>query len=101
MPAFAVYILPNTNPDPGLKGSYNQPYTIGTAVTGNKSSKFLMQPNPYLGNCDPLLASTGHTGGMNVGLGDGSVKNVNANVSVVTWWWAVTPYSGETQGADW
>jgi prepilin-type N-terminal cleavage/methylation domain-containing protein len=100
MPAFGVYILPAT-PEPGFKATFNQPYTIGTAISGNKSSKFQMQPNPYLGNCDPLLPSTGHTGGMNVGLGDGSVKNVNANISVVSWWWAVTPYSGETTGADW
>jgi prepilin-type N-terminal cleavage/methylation domain-containing protein/prepilin-type processing-associated H-X9-DG protein len=42
-----------------------------------------------------------HTGGINVGLGDGSVRFVSQSVSPNTWWWALTPAGGETLGQDW
>jgi hypothetical protein len=36
-----------------------------------------------------------------VGLGDGSVRLVNPNVSAATFWTAVTPAGGEVLGPDW
>jgi len=42
-----------------------------------------------------------HTGGLNVGMGDGSVRHLTTAVSATTWMAAVTPQGGETLGSDW
>jgi prepilin-type N-terminal cleavage/methylation domain-containing protein len=65
------------------------------------SSKFLVQPTPFRGNCDPTLASSPHTGGINVALVDGSIRFLSASISEQTWWAACTPRSGEVLGSDW
>jgi prepilin-type N-terminal cleavage/methylation domain-containing protein len=64
-------------------------------------SKFQVQPTPFLGNCDPTRAATSHTGGMLVGMSDGSVRTLAPSLSGVTWWAAVTPSGGEVLGSDW
>jgi prepilin-type processing-associated H-X9-DG protein len=51
----------------------------------------LFQTRPAVGQCDPTLASSPHTGGMNVALGDGSVKFISSTVSQATWQAALTP----------
>jgi prepilin-type processing-associated H-X9-DG protein len=61
--------------------------------------------NNYLttGNSPVLsgLASSPHTGGINVGLGDGSVRFLAQGISGKTWWAALTPAGGEVLGPDW
>jgi prepilin-type N-terminal cleavage/methylation domain-containing protein len=52
-------------------------------------------------NCDPRLASSPRSSGILVGLGDGSVRFLAANVSGDTWWAACTPDKGEALGPDW
>jgi prepilin-type N-terminal cleavage/methylation domain-containing protein/prepilin-type processing-associated H-X9-DG protein len=42
-----------------------------------------------------------HTGGINVGLGDGSVRLVSYSISQTTWFAACTPQSGDVLGNDW
>ena len=42
-----------------------------------------------------------HTGGINAGMGDGSVKFVAQGVSPTTWFAASTPASGDLLGSDW
>jgi prepilin-type N-terminal cleavage/methylation domain-containing protein len=64
-------------------------------------SIFQVTPEPSLGNCDPTRASTAHVSGIQVGLADGSVRNLSPSMSGDTWWAAVTPSGGELQGADW
>jgi prepilin-type processing-associated H-X9-DG protein len=59
---------------------------------------FQVQPLPYLSSCDPARRSTGHTGGRNVALADGSLA---AGMSATTWWAACTPNGGEVLGSDW
>jgi prepilin-type N-terminal cleavage/methylation domain-containing protein len=39
--------------------------------------------------------------GVQVGLGDGSVRSVNAAISQTTWTWAMLPADGNTLGSDW
>jgi prepilin-type N-terminal cleavage/methylation domain-containing protein len=46
-------------------------------------------------------ATSFHTGGINVGLGDGSVRFVAQGISGLTWWYALTPQGGEVLGPDW
>ncbi|OWK38892.1 DUF1559 domain-containing protein [Fimbriiglobus ruber] len=71
----------------------------GTGI--GAASKFQVQPQPFIGNCDPGRTATGHTGGINVALADGSVRNLNAGMSGTTWWAAVTPNGGEVLPSDW
>lgn len=51
--------------------------------------------------CNPALTQMIHTGGMLVGLGDGSVRSVASGVSGATWWQAQTTSGGEVLGSDW
>jgi len=46
-------------------------------------------------------ASAGHTGGINVGLGDGSVRTLSGAVSGATFYAACTPANGDALGSDW
>jgi prepilin-type N-terminal cleavage/methylation domain-containing protein len=62
-------------------------------------SKFQVRPRE--GSCDPTRAATAHTGGIQVGLADGSVRNLTPSMSPDTWWAAVTPSGGEVLGSDW
>jgi prepilin-type N-terminal cleavage/methylation domain-containing protein/prepilin-type processing-associated H-X9-DG protein len=76
----------------------------GTRWYTGVQSKFLVQPRDATirqGHCDRGVASTYHTGGMNVGLGDGSVRFVATNMDANTWWAALTPSGGEVLGSNW
>ena len=46
-------------------------------------------------------ATSPHAGGINVGLGDGSVRTLSGSVSGLTFYAACTPGGGETLGSDW
>jgi prepilin-type N-terminal cleavage/methylation domain-containing protein len=48
-------------------------------------------------DCYGSRASTFHTGGMVVGLGDGSVRTVGPGINVQIWWNALTADGGESQ----
>jgi len=52
-------------------------------------------------NCDGNRASSSHIGGINAGLGDGSVRFVGQGIQPSTWWAAMTPLSGDLLGSDW
>jgi prepilin-type N-terminal cleavage/methylation domain-containing protein/prepilin-type processing-associated H-X9-DG protein len=81
------------------QGHAGNPNPVGFPPTGN--SKFQVQPQPYASNCDPSRAATGHSGGMNIGLGDGSARSLANSISDRTWWAAVTPSGGEVLQSDW
>ncbi len=53
------------------------------------------------GVCDRGMASSPHSGVMNVALGDGSVRTVNSGIQATIWWYALTPSSGEVQTGNW
>src|SRR5262249_37225909 len=63
-------------------------------VTG-PASKFQVAPNPWQEACDPRLAQTPHSGGISVGLGDGSARFLSGAIGGKTWWEACTPANGE------
>jgi type II secretory pathway pseudopilin PulG len=46
-------------------------------------------------------ATSPHTGAINVGLGDGSVRTLSGSVGGATFYWACTPSGGETLGSNW
>jgi prepilin-type N-terminal cleavage/methylation domain-containing protein len=61
----------------------------------------MFQLRPAVINCDPLRLQSMSTGGIQVGMGDGSVKLVSQGVSVITWGRAIDPKDGLTLGSDW
>jgi prepilin-type N-terminal cleavage/methylation domain-containing protein/prepilin-type processing-associated H-X9-DG protein len=79
----------------------------GTVWLTGTASMFQVRPNKPLstagggGQCDKRLASSGHSSGMNVALGDGSVRFLSQAMRPATWWAACTPSGGETLGSDW
>jgi len=70
----------------------------------NLWQKFQHQPPTALGgtpNCDVRYTQSMHTPGMNVLMGDASVKIVSPQVSTSTWSAAVTPNQKDVVGPDW
>jgi Protein of unknown function (DUF1559) len=59
------------------------------------------QAAPSPSDCEPRVTQTAHTGGMVVGLGDGSVRIVSEGISVTTWVHACIPNDGNPLGSDW
>jgi prepilin-type N-terminal cleavage/methylation domain-containing protein len=59
------------------------------------------QPKPSPFNCNPCFLQAPYPSGTQVGLGDGSVRMVNSNISQLTWTYAVAPNDGLTLGSDW
>jgi prepilin-type processing-associated H-X9-DG protein len=53
-----------------------------------------------VGPCNCVAASP-HTGGINVAMGDGSVRIVSDGISGFSWYHATTPASGDLLGPDW
>ena len=64
-------------------------------------SNALFQNKPAVGQCNPLLYQSFSSGGIQVGLGDGSVRMVNSGISAITWSNALTPKDGNVLGNDW
>ncbi|HEY1188492.1 MAG TPA: DUF1559 domain-containing protein [Gemmata sp.] len=86
----------------------NSVWRPGFALTGSRGTvpnytaalKFQVQPH-YLNNCDINRAHGIHTGGIMLGLGDGSVRFLSGSVSDATWAQAVDPRDGTPLGSDW
>jgi prepilin-type N-terminal cleavage/methylation domain-containing protein len=51
--------------------------------------------------CNPYLYQSFELGGIQVLLGDGSVRSVSGQVSQQTWFDAIHPNDGNTMGSDW
>ncbi len=80
-----------------LRGASSPGYVTGAAT------KFQVNPTwaTTAATCDFRLATHMGSGGILVGLGDGSVRAVAPGVSGGTWWSAMTPAGGEVLGSDW
>jgi len=63
------------------------------------TTPFQVAPQPTA--CLYQVTQGAHTGTMQVGLGDGSVRGVNSSISVTTWTYACTPSDGNPLGSDW
>jgi len=71
-----------------------------TAAGYNGCGMFQVQPKS-LSTCDNGLAQSPHTGGIQVGLGDGSVRFLTRNLTPATWEQACDPRDGVPLGSDW
>jgi prepilin-type N-terminal cleavage/methylation domain-containing protein len=100
-PALPPPMQPKPKPVyPGFEISFFAAAAGGATAIG-PASKFQLQPSPFQGNCDPLRASSPHSGGIQALLGDGSVRSISSGISPDTWWFACTPSGGEVLGSDW
>jgi prepilin-type N-terminal cleavage/methylation domain-containing protein len=77
---------------------YNWMPAFQTWIDSGPGAMFQVTPTT---NCNHFLASSFHTAGMNVGLGDGSVRFLSQGISGNTWWYACTPAGGDILGSDW
>lgn len=89
--------------------NYNMRWGYSTDITAAVFGAFaqganadaLPQIQEVAANVDPTRPNTGHSGGINVCLGDASVKFVGRTVSPTTWWAACTPNGKDIVGGDW
>jgi len=58
------------------------------------------QSRPAIGNCNPQYPASGHTAGVNVAMGDASVKTVTYSVSAGSWLAATTPFPIDYTGRN-
>src|SRR5262249_38911406 len=93
------------DPDPTeFVHNYAAIFTNGNCVSlpGNPHHSLRkFQIAPASANCDPHLAQSGHVGGITVGMGDGHVRFIGANVSEGSWHNALTPNGNDIIGRDW
>ena len=89
--------LPNTNAGPGPRSDTNfrQNWDGGVVNPGG------IQGSPRPHRCDYRRLQAMHTGIMNAGLADGSVRAINSTISALTWERVCTPLGGEVNGTDW
>lgn len=70
-------------------------------TTSRKEATFQIMPSDKDCLCTPFMAQTFMKTSIYVGLGDGSIRAVNANISPLTWNSAVQPNDGMVLGDDW
>jgi hypothetical protein len=70
-----------------------------TWLASGPGAHFQVQPTQKA--CNRFLASTPHSAGMVVCMGDDSVRTISDAVSNNTYWFACTPAGGEILGPDW
>jgi len=61
----------------------------------------LPQFNANVNNCNPNTVQAHSSGGLVVGIGDGSTRLVSSGVSQLTWSMAICPNDGGVLGSDW
>jgi prepilin-type N-terminal cleavage/methylation domain-containing protein/prepilin-type processing-associated H-X9-DG protein len=59
------------------------------------------QDCPAIGDASAARCQSAHPGGMNVLLGDGSVRGISPSISTPTWIHAIMPDDGTPLGSDW
>jgi prepilin-type N-terminal cleavage/methylation domain-containing protein/prepilin-type processing-associated H-X9-DG protein len=94
---FIAYMWGAYNPSANSWMQYDT-LTNGAPITGTPQGPSIPWNSV---NCDARVASSYHSSGVNVGLADGSVRNVSYSISPTTWWYALTPAGGEVMGTDW
>jgi prepilin-type N-terminal cleavage/methylation domain-containing protein/prepilin-type processing-associated H-X9-DG protein len=90
--------------DPQGTGAGNPP-VLGPATLFlpmlNNPAAYCNNPDGSANPAGNAVATSPHTGGINVGMGDGSVRFVGVGISGNTWWYAVTPNLSDVLGPDW
>ncbi|MBM4068851.1 MAG: DUF1559 domain-containing protein [Planctomycetes bacterium] len=103
---FALYVWDDWG------GSYGHCFGLTSPnLTNHVINQLMFQDNPspdLTGDtsdppkgCDSWRSQSGHRGGMNVTMGDASVRVVSPNMTQETWRRALLPRDGMTLGSDW
>jgi hypothetical protein len=71
----------------------------GPVFAYSSYAKFQVQPPQR--DCNPSVPQSIHGGGIQVGIGDGSVRIVNPAITARTWLLATDPADGQPLGSDW
>jgi prepilin-type N-terminal cleavage/methylation domain-containing protein len=100
-PLFPWQLPPMTLPAKAFQPGFAIAALAGRGAPNAIGDRSIFQHQPSPTNCDPTRASTAHSGGILVGLADGSVRTLAPSMSGTTWWAAVTPSEGEVLGSDW
>jgi len=80
------------NGGPGYAPNFTDRHTLGNTP---------FQIAPTAAACDWWVVQGAHSGTMQAGLGDGSVRGVSTGVSNQTWIWACTPNDGNPLPSNW
>jgi prepilin-type processing-associated H-X9-DG protein len=81
-------------------------YNLGASKGGGGLANYPPSPLPqsapnFEDNCIPTTTQSNHRGGLNVCMGDGSVRFVATSISAATWAAANDPRDGVPLGSDW
>ena len=82
-----------------LPGPYYNPFFAPT--TGGVPMISPPQDMPSIDDTNANTTQSAHPGGMNVLLGDGSVRGLAPTISTTTWTYAIMPDDGHNLGSDW
>jgi prepilin-type processing-associated H-X9-DG protein/prepilin-type N-terminal cleavage/methylation domain-containing protein len=74
-------------------------FSVPPGVVG-PGSIFQVQPNPWQTACNPSRAASAHSGGINVGMADGSVRYISVGILPEIWWALYTPANGDSTRGD-
>jgi prepilin-type N-terminal cleavage/methylation domain-containing protein len=77
------------------------PPLFGPTISYCSNNSTVWYSPPFAISLCLCRAVSPHTGAINAGMGDGSVRTVSPGVSGTTWFAASTPASGEVLGPDW
>jgi hypothetical protein len=94
-PTFA-HTMADGRPSPG---DY-YPITTGKPPQSAAQGGVTFQVTPSMTGCDPRLPNASYSGGLQVALGDGSVRVLAPSISPNVFWGAVTPNKGEVISLD-
>jgi prepilin-type N-terminal cleavage/methylation domain-containing protein len=99
-PSFAWW---EATPDPGNGGvRYGTYFGLGMTVAGPTPPFTPPGTNPQLVPASPWQKPNAfNASGIQVAMGDGSVRSVNTGVSTQTWFYACNPSDGQPLGSDW
>jgi prepilin-type N-terminal cleavage/methylation domain-containing protein len=80
----------------------NAPVNVGSPALFYNSITVQPQPKVSPSNgCNPCMLQATYASGLQVGVGDGSVRMVTSGISQLTWTHAVSPIDGVPLGSDW
>jgi type II secretory pathway pseudopilin PulG len=85
----------------GVNFSNNFESDCGTNYDPNTNPYAKFQPQPALNAAYSVMPQSTHAAGINVLMGDASVKLVSPGVSLKTWSSSVTPAGKDVVGTDW
>ena len=77
------------------------PVTAGSPPASAAAHGVTFQLRPRVEDCDPRQPNAASARGLQVAMGDGSVRTVRAGVAPHVFWAAVTPAGGEAVSPDW